>query len=162
MRSWPHDGIHFTLAISLKRFLAQVVVIQFDEPLLGGAENHRIVAAPAMRVAVRDLSFADQHAFAAHQFDDQWIRFEYGFAFVFRQAFHEAAFVVLRRVSFEIIFLAGAEVVDAVARSGVHDAAALIERHVIGEHSRNGIVQERVAKLHAFEFAGPSSRLRCR
>ena len=65
------------------------------------------------------------------------IRLEDGLAFVFRQAFGEAAFVILRRVSFETVFLAGVEVVGAVAGRGVHDAAALIERDVIGEHAGN-------------------------
>src|ERR1700735_1421104 len=107
-------------------FFAQVVVIEFDEPLFGGAENHRIMAAPAVRIAVGNFSLADQHVFFSQQLVNQRVGFEYGFAFVLGQTFDEAAFVILRGVSFEAVVLAGAEVIDAVARRGVHDAAALI------------------------------------
>ena len=95
---------------------------------------------------------ADEHAALLQQLDDDRIRFEHGLAFVFRQAFDEAAFVVLRRVGFEAVFLAGAEVVRAVAGRGVHDAAALIERHVIGEHAGHAHIEKRMLEFDAFEF----------
>ena len=136
-----------------ERVLAQIVVIEADEPLLGGAENHRIVAAPAVRIAVREFSFADEHAALLQQLDDDRIRLEYGLALVFGQAFDEAAFVILRRVGFEAVFLAGAEVVRAMARRGVDDAAALIERDVIGQHAGHAHIEKRMLKLGAFEFA---------
>ena len=86
------------------------------------------------------------------QLDDDRIRFEDGLALVFGQAFDEAAIVVLRRVGFESIFLAGAKVVGAMAGRGVHDAAALIERDVIGEHAGHVQVEKRMLELRAFEF----------
>ena len=51
----------------LERVLAQIVVLQIDEPLLRGAENHGIVAAPAVRIAVRQFAFADQRAASFEQ-----------------------------------------------------------------------------------------------
>ena len=41
--------------------------VQIDEPLFGGAKNYGIVAAPAMRIAVRKFLFAKQRAAIAQQ-----------------------------------------------------------------------------------------------
>ena len=140
-----------------ERVLAQIVVIEADEPLLGGAEDHRIVAAPAVRIAVRQFALADQHAALLQQFDDDRIRLEDGLAFVFGQAFDEAAFVVLRRVGFEAIFLAGAKVVGAMAGRGVNDAAALVERDVIGEHAGHAHIEKRMLEFERLRILFPST-----
>src|SRR5580698_1654742 len=47
-RGRPNDGIDFR-----HHLFAQALMIDVDEPLLGGEKNHRIVASPAMRIAVR-------------------------------------------------------------------------------------------------------------
>ena len=70
------------------------------------------------------------------QVDDGGVRFENGLAFVFGQAFDEAAVVVERRVDFEAVFLAGAKVLDAMSRRRVNDAAALLECDVIARARR--------------------------
>ncbi len=62
MRSSPHAGVHFTLLIASSAFCAQVVVVHADEPLFGGAEDGRLVAAPAMRIAVLDVAPREQRA----------------------------------------------------------------------------------------------------
>ena len=123
-----------------------------DEPLLGGAEDHGIVAAPAVRIAVREFAFAHEHAALLQQLDDDRVRFENRLALVFRQAFDESAVVILRRVGFEAVFLAGAKVVGAMAGRGVHDSAALIERDVLGEHAGHCEIEKRMLELRAFEF----------
>ena len=69
-------------------------LIHLDEPLLGGAENHRIVAAPAVRIAVLVSVLAEQRAAIAQQFHDDGIRLEDVFAFVFRQAFEIDAAII--------------------------------------------------------------------
>src|SRR5258708_6191943 len=51
------------------------------------------------------------------------------------------------------IFLPGIKVVSAVARSGVNDTAALIERDVIGKNAGHLNGKKRVLKLHAIEIA---------
>src|SRR5689334_8049181 len=43
-----------------ERLLAKVVAIHPDESLLGGAENGRLMTAPAMRITVLDLAHAEQ------------------------------------------------------------------------------------------------------
>ena len=74
-------------------------------------------------------------------------------AFVFRQAFDEAAIVIDRRVRIEAVALAGVEIFRAMAGRGVHDAAALLERDVISEDARHDQIKKRMPELHAFELA---------
>src|ERR1700678_747534 len=72
--------------------------IKLYEPLFGSTKNHGSVAAPAMRIAVRKLLFADKHAALRQQRDDDWIRFEVSLALVLGQAFNKASFVIERSV----------------------------------------------------------------
>jgi hypothetical protein len=58
--------------------------VQIDEPLFGGAEDHRIVATPAMRVTVLEFPLSNQRPTGFEQSDNQRIRFKNGFAFVLR------------------------------------------------------------------------------
>ena len=64
MRSRPQCGIQRTRSISSRRGLAEPGVLEREEPLVGGAEDHRVVAAPAVRVAVleRGLRVGEQVA----------------------------------------------------------------------------------------------------
>ncbi len=45
-----------------QRVLAEMIHLHADEPLLGGAEDYRVVAAPAVRVGVRQFLRAEQRA----------------------------------------------------------------------------------------------------
>ena len=49
----------------LQGFGPQAVQIHADEPLLGGAEDGRMVAAPAVRIAVLEVLFGEQRAVLA-------------------------------------------------------------------------------------------------
>ncbi len=51
-----------------------------DEPLLRRAKNHRIMAAPAMRIGMLRLLRMQQRAAALQQFDDRLVRFPHAFA----------------------------------------------------------------------------------
>ena len=53
------------LADGFERVLPEIVAVHADEPLLGGAEDGRLVAAPAMRIAVFDLFRGQQGAMRA-------------------------------------------------------------------------------------------------
>ena len=59
MRSSPQAGIHFTFLISssarCRRVLPSTWRFHGDEPLLGGAEDDRVVTAPAMRIRMLNL-----------------------------------------------------------------------------------------------------------
>ncbi len=59
-----------------RRGSALVRRVELDEPLLGGAEDHRFVAAPAVRVAVRESAFAQEHAALTEQCNDLGIGLE--------------------------------------------------------------------------------------
>ena len=124
-----------------------------NEPLLCGAKDHRIVAAPAVRIAVLVGMMAEQRVAIGEKFHDDWIRGEDVFAPIFGQALRVDALVVKRCINFKPIFLAGIEVIDAVTRRGVNDAAALIERDIVREHARHVNRHEGMLELHSFEIA---------
>src|SRR5947207_1449245 len=109
----------------------------FDEPLFGSAKDDGVVATPAMRIAVFVGMMAEKRAVVGEKFDDDGVGFEDVLAFVLGKAFGVDAAVVERSGGFEIVFLTGVEVVDAVAGSGVNDAGALVERDVSGENAGN-------------------------
>ena len=54
IRDWPQPGSQRTSSIALRVRPAQVVVVDADEPLLGRPEDHRLLAPPAVRVAVHE------------------------------------------------------------------------------------------------------------
>mgnify|MGYP000591973945 FL=1 len=66
MRRIPLD----VLADLLASLLAQTGLVHRDKPLVGGTEEHRMLAAPAVRIAVRDLLLEDQGAALAQELDD--------------------------------------------------------------------------------------------
>ena len=55
-------GNPFDAFDGVERALAQAVVIHPDEPLVGGAEDGRVVAAPAVRIGVFDVLDREQRA----------------------------------------------------------------------------------------------------
>ncbi len=93
-----------------------------DEPLLGGADDDGVVAAPAVRVGVLVGGGAEECAFFFEELDDDGVRFEDGEVFVGlgMVASAESAGVALAAGVVdvldlgEVVALAGVEVVDAV------------------------------------------------
>src|SRR2546425_9705834 len=91
----PLDPANFLERLLAKRFGCSTSralsgacdLIHLDEPLLGGAEDHRIVAAPAVRVAVRIVRGGKKRAALAEKLDDDRIGSEDVLALVFGQAF---------------------------------------------------------------------------
>ncbi len=153
-----------------ERFLAQRSSpavrrrVDLDEPLLGGAKNYGIVAAPAMRVAVLVFMVAEQRPAVRKQVDDDGIRGEHILALVFRQAFEINAAIVEWRVNLQTILLAGVKVVGAMTGRGVYDAAALVERYVVSENAghldgQKGVLKFHPRKLGALEFGANASFL---
>jgi hypothetical protein len=80
MRSWPHAGVPASPCRSLRSRSWRKVVSEpsarspafpADEPLLGGAEDDRLVAAPAVRVGVLNFVPAQQRAALFEQLDDE-------------------------------------------------------------------------------------------
>src|SRR6202041_4069659 len=83
----------------LQRALAQIIALHADEPLLGSPKNHRILAAPTMRIAVPEFRAVHQSASFRQQLNNRLVPFEYLPALLFRPAFDESPLVLERRVS---------------------------------------------------------------
>jgi hypothetical protein len=161
MRSSPQAGSHLTLFfISSRARWRKVVgepsgfvigVIDIDEPLFGGAEDDGVVAAPAVRVAVKDVGAAEQRAARGDQIDDGLVGLENGLAVVFGQAVADASGIVDVAGLIEAVARAGVEVVGAVGGRGVDGAGSLIGGDVVGEDAEDGAIEERMLEGCAFE-----------
>ena len=140
MRASPHGGTHGTRCDLGERLRAQVdarvrrgVRGERDEVLLGGAEDHRLLAAPAVRVLV--LAARPRRAARRARASSSVTRglaSKHVHAGEVGDLVGVAAAVVDRRDDRDPLDLAGAEVVLAVARRGVHEAGAGVEGDVVG------------------------------
>jgi len=137
-RGNPFDAVDF-----FERFLAQGFffsvsgLVHFDEPLLGGAKDYRIVAAPAMRVAVLVIIDVKEGLPRSKKLDDDGVRCKNIFAFVFGQAFCVDALVIEWGVDWESIFEANYVVFNAVTRCCMNNPTARIQSHVLPTEALN-------------------------
>ena len=76
-----------------------------DEPLLGGAEDDRIMAAPAMRIGVLHLFRMHEHAASLQQFDDRRVRIENALAFVLGQSVAQDSCFIDIAGGIDLVFL---------------------------------------------------------
>src|SRR5881296_3701929 len=81
-----------------ERALAQAVLVERDEPLLGRAEQRRVLAAPAVRIAVGERLLRHQRTPRLEVRDDLRIGLPYGQAREVLDLGHEPAVVVYRVV----------------------------------------------------------------
>jgi hypothetical protein len=92
-----------------------------------------------MHVTVRELLAVEQRADLAQLGDDQRVRLPDGQPAEERQAFGIAA-IALHRIQDVVVLhpvaAAGPEVVDAIRRRRMHDAGALLQRHVLTQVHR--------------------------
>ena len=123
-----------------------------DEPLLGGAEDDRLVAAPAVRIGVLDVVTAQQHAAGFEQLDDGFVGGEDFLAVVLGKAFGDVASGIDAGGGIESVLDAGVEVVGAVGGSGVNRAGALVHGDVVGQHAEDVAVEEGMGEDGAFEL----------
>ncbi len=124
-------------------------VIDVDEPLLGRAKDDRVVAAPAMRVAMEDVRPAEESAAAGHQINDGLVRLEDGLAVVLGQTVVDPTRIVDVAGLIQAVTRAGVEVVCTMGRRSVDGAGSLIGCDVIGEDAKDFAVEEWVAEGHA-------------
>ena len=173
MRSSPQAGSHLTFLISSSARLSAAcrrrsLAFHGDEPLLGGAEDHRIVAAPAVRIGVLDLLLCSStpRLFSSSMIGG--LASKTCLAVVFRQAIAQTARLVHVAGLGQLVFRPGVEVVGAVRRRGVHRAGALVHGDVIRQHAQDlrdrgkGCAEGGVLQLAAREAALPSRRHRIR
>ena len=174
MRSSPQAGSQTTCLISSRARWRKVVTVpssvvigrlHADEPLLGGADDDGVVAAPAVRVGVLEAGGAEQSAAFAEQLDDAGVGFEDGEVFV-GLGRHRlgctgvalAAGVVDVLDLWEAVALAGVEVVDAVGGRGVDGAGALVGGDVVGGDAEDAAVEERMLEGGVLELAAGEER----
>ena len=127
-------------------------LVDFNEPLLGGAEDDGLVASPAVRVAVIDVAAAHQDAALFEEFDYRFVGFEDSQAFVLGQSVAQTAGVVDVAGLIEAVLFAGVEVVGSVGGCGVDGAGALVGGNVVSEHAEDAAIKERMLEGGAFEL----------
>ena len=104
------------------------------EPLRRGAEDDRLLAAPAVRIAVHDVLGCEQRAGFLHVREDDGVGFLRGHAGVLAGVVGVAALIVHGHDHVHAVALAGQVVVRAEAGRGVHAARAGIHGDVIRQH----------------------------
>ena len=123
-----------------------------DEPLLGGPEDHRIMAAPAVRIRVLRLFRMQQRSPPLHQVDDRSIGVPHSLAVVLRQSVAHNALFVHVAGGVEAILHAGGEILRAVGRCGVNHSRPGVHGDVVREHSQNFALQERMLKVKPLQL----------
>ena len=135
------------LANLLTSLLAQTSLVHRDKPLVGSTEEHRVLAAPAVRIAVRDLLLEDQGSALAQELDDVrvgliGIHTAEGATGAKLLTGVELAVVIDRHADVgDALLEAGKIVVDAVAGRVVDDTGTVIDTDVIGQqrHALNTV-----------------------
>ena len=105
-----------------------------------------------MRIRMFVIGMPKQGSALSQQFHDDGVRGKHVLAFIFRQAFEVHPAIVEWRRGLQTVFLAGVEIVRAMTRRGMHDAASLIERHILREQARHFHGQERMLKFQSFKL----------
>src|ERR1700683_4982538 len=153
-RGYPLDVLN-----CFQRPLAQIVAFHADEPLFGGAKNCRVVAAPAMRIAVRDLFLAEQRSVRFQNLANDRVRLpdrlaDDLFRKPARRAFRviEASGGINRAVDRKAVLNPDLEVFLAVSRRGVDSAGTLLQRYVIRQNPERIAIEKRMAEDGAFEL----------
>jgi hypothetical protein len=148
----------------VERLLAKAGLVHRDEPLARGAEDDGLLAAPAVRVGVRDVLVKDERAALLEPLDDLGVGLVHvhagpGAAGSHAVALVEVAVVVDGHDDGDVEAHAGVVVVDAVPGGGVDDAGAVFERDVVGvdELALDALVAEdRLLVLVVAELGRPS------
>ena len=144
----------------VERPLPQLTAVEGDEPLRGGEEDDRIVAAPAVRVRMLDVGPLPQPAVLGKCCFHMRIRFEDAHSPEPLHVVGELAARPDRRVDVQVVLDPGVEVVGAVARSGVDRARSLLESDVVGQYGDRVTLVQRVAEPKALELGPPQPRER--
>ena len=149
------------LADLLASLLAQTGLVHRDKPLVGSTEKHRMLAAPAVRIAVRDLLLEDQGAALAQELDDVRVSLvgvhtAEGTTGAKLLAGVELTVVVDRHADVgDALLEAGKVVVDTVAGRVVDNTGTVIDTDVIGQqrHALN-TVKDRLLVVDVVEGLG--------
>ena len=120
--------------------LAQAGLFHGDEPLVGGAEDDRLMATPAMRVAVVDIDVSDERSLLFEPLDDLRIGLIGVKASEQGHVVGETTVVVDRHDGLDAELLSHQVVVHAVAGSGMDRASAGVEGDVVAPDDASDVV----------------------
>src|SRR5216117_514854 len=135
-----------------ERALAQPVLVERDEPLLGRAEQRRVLAAPAVRIRVRQGMLGRQRADLLEVGDDLRIRVPHREAGEVLDLGHEPAVVVDGVVDLQAERAAELVVFLAVPGRDVDEPGPGVHR----DERRGGDFSG--PAIHAWRYSSPSSR----
>ena len=138
--------------------------VKIDEPLLGRAEDHRLVAAPAMRIGVLEVLLGQKSATRLEQLNHQRIGGKYllalkggqfGFLPCLLLHMHRAT-VIHAAGQIDPVALAGVEVICAMRGSRVHAARARVGRYIGRQHAthsalKKGMLEDGLLKNRSLE-----------
>src|SRR6185436_10573704 len=148
-------------------------LVHRDEPLRRRAKDHRILAAPAMRITMVVLLTEKQHSLLAHKLNDRVVRFEHALTREMRDIRRESARVIDGTVDLQPVTLADHEVVVTMTRRCVYSARARFpvrlllrltyvelsfsirftaERHVVANHQQRRAIEPRMPALESIEL----------
>ncbi len=116
--------------------VAQFVLIHTDKPLCRGAEDDRLLAAPAVRVGVGNFFRCEQVPEFGQFFDDLGVgvpHIQSCEMFDFRE---ELTAIIHGRINFQTVLETGFKVLTTMAGSGVYTARAGFESDVVGKDDR--------------------------
>ncbi len=122
-----------------------------DEPLLGGAEDYRLLAAPAMGIGMADFADAQKHAGFRQLFDDALVGFEYLLAGEEFHVLHEPAPVVDRVVDVQPEAQPHFVVVLAMTGRRVNAAGACLQGYMLAEENDRIPIVERMTAVFLFQ-----------
>src|SRR2546429_2108394 len=145
-----------------------------------GAEDDRILAAPAVRVTMPVIFAEEQHAFSTHELDDLRIRFKDTLA---REVFdfaREASGVVNGTVNIELVLFADHKIIMPVTGRSMHETRSgfarrrffaclfniqfrfsislAAERHMIAKHYERRTVEPRMTTFKTIKTRAGKTR----
>ncbi len=118
--------------------------VEADEPLRRRQEDHRVVAAPAVRVLVGQPLAVPETPTLLERLLDVRVRVEHALAREHLDRVQEVPARAHRGIDVKAVTDAGIEVVRAVAWRRVDGARAGVERHVVSQHAERHPRVERV------------------
>src|SRR5690348_14590923 len=113
-------------------------VVELDKPLFGGPEDHRIVAAPAVWVTMLKFALGHECSPCLQQLNNHRVRFKYGLTLILRQALRKTSLIIQWSVGLQAEFLTHCEVLGAMPRGRMHDAAPLLQGDMLAKNRREG------------------------
>jgi hypothetical protein len=138
-----------------ERALPQPALLHRDEPLVGGAEEDRVLAAPAVRIRMLELFGVEQRAVRPQLGDDRGVGLPHVHAGEMLDLGDEPSGVVHRIVDRQAALDSRLVVIRAMAGRGVHTPGPRVHGHIFGREDRGRTVQPGVPRRQAVESTPP-------